>query len=114
MSAMEDFWGPAISTYTWQQAVEDGVLVKLFEERWGKLSNGRPILATRSLVDAFSLAAFVEMWNDFVRLASGQRAQGSRLEGNLSADRMVTSMNGEPIWLVNDGAVYTFTRPDEV
>ena len=42
------FWddAPIIFRYTWQQGVEDGSLIKVFENRWQELSGGKPILAT--------------------------------------------------------------------
>jgi hypothetical protein len=55
-----------ISTYSQSQAVEDGVLVEVFKERWLELSGGKPIIATRALFDSVSLAAIMEIWNDFV------------------------------------------------
>src|SRR5207245_8393324 len=41
-----------ISTYTLQQAIEDGVLVEIFKNRWKTLSGGKPIVATAHLFEA--------------------------------------------------------------
>lgn len=94
-----------ISVYTREQAVEDGELVEIFKSRWAQLTNGRSMAVTRSLFAAFSLAAFVEMWNEYV-VAVGR----GRVE---RGDYFQTKMNGEPIWIVEDGDGITFLRPEE-
>ena len=38
-----------ISTYTLTQAIEDGILVEIFKNRWAQLSGGKPIVATAHL-----------------------------------------------------------------
>jgi hypothetical protein len=40
-----------ITIYSLKQAIEDGVLVEIFKNRWGELSGGKPIVAT---ADPFS------------------------------------------------------------
>jgi hypothetical protein len=59
MATQTDFWTEAdlIYSYTWQQGVQDGMLVEVFKNRWPQLTAGMPLLATRGVFEAFSLAA---------------------------------------------------------
>jgi hypothetical protein len=54
-----------ITVYTLKEAVEDGVLVGIFKHRWGELSGGKPIVATRHLFEEVGLAGLREIWNEF-------------------------------------------------
>jgi hypothetical protein len=104
---MSEKW-PVISHYSWQQAFEDGFLVELFKNRWPELSNGKPILATSHLFSEISLAGLREIWNEFVLWQ--QKIMPTLKE----EDRMfVTMMNGEDIWLIDDGATYTMLYPSD-
>jgi hypothetical protein len=53
-----------IATYTLEQAIEDGVLVEIFKNRWPTLSGGKPIVATAHLFGEVSLSALLEIWNE--------------------------------------------------
>jgi hypothetical protein len=55
-----------IGEYTLQQAIEDGVLVEICNNRWPELSGGKPIIATAHLFEEVSLAGLLEIWNEFV------------------------------------------------
>jgi hypothetical protein len=55
-----------ISAYPLKQAIEDGVLVEIFKNRWDELSNGKPIVATAHLTQEISLARLMDIWNAFV------------------------------------------------
>jgi hypothetical protein len=59
-------WDGTVSTYTLQQAIEDGVLVEIFKNRWKELSSGKPIVATNHIFNEISLAGLLEIWNEFV------------------------------------------------
>lgn len=104
------FWNdaPVISIYTWQQAVEDGSLVKIFESRWPSLSQGKPILATIALSSAVSLAALREIWNEYVEWRE-QVMPTLKEEDRLFS----TSMNGETVWVIDDGTVCTLLYPSD-
>jgi hypothetical protein len=54
-----------ITVYSLKQAIEDGVLVEIFKNRWGELSGGKPIVATAHLFENVSLAGLREIWNEF-------------------------------------------------
>lgn len=89
-----------IYEYTHQQAIEDGILGEVFKNRWNQLSNGKPILATSSILAEFSLAAIIEMWNSYAV---------NRQPGHI----FCTKMNGENIWITFDGIVYTIMFPSD-
>lgn len=105
-----DFWddAPIVSSYGWQQGVEDGLLVKCFENRWPTLSAGKPILATAGVVNAFSTAALIEIWNAYAKWRKD-------VEQTLpEEDRLFsTEMNGETIWVIEDGATFTMLFREE-
>ncbi len=97
-----------ISVYTLQQAIDDGVLVEVFKNRWPELSGEKPIVATSHLFGEVSLAALLEIWNEFV---DWNKYVKSFLP---EEDQMfVTEMNGEKIWVIEDGAAYTLLFPDD-
>ena len=105
-----NFWDDAevIHSYSWQQAVEDGSLVEVFKNRWPELTRGKPILATIAVYTAFSLAALREIWNEFV---IWQHAVMPTLP---EEDRLFsTTMNGEKVWVIDDGTVYTILFPED-
>ena len=58
-----------IGEYTLQQAIEDGVLVEIFKDRWPELSGGKPIVATAHLFEEVSLLA---CWKFGTRLWRGE------------------------------------------
>ena len=49
MSKFDD--ATVIVEYTLKQAIEDGVLVEIFKNRWPQLSGGKPIIATAHLFE---------------------------------------------------------------
>jgi hypothetical protein len=56
-----------ISSYPLGKAINDGVLVEIFKNRWQELSSGKPIVATRYLFHEVSLAGLMEIWNELKR-----------------------------------------------
>jgi hypothetical protein len=93
-----------ISTYTAQQAVEDGLFVELFKNRWQQLSAGKPILATEHLFHSVSLSALQEIWNEYVAWRKDKT----------NPDRIfTTAMNSRKVWLVEDAAVFTMMYPED-
>src|SRR5690349_10239532 len=92
-----------IYSYSLQAAIEDGVLIEVFRNRWQELSGGKPIVASERLHSSVSQAALLEIWNGFVNWRKSNRD-----------DRMyVTKMNGEKVWLVEDGAAFTMMYPSD-
>ena len=92
-----------ISSYTTNQAVEDGYLVELFKNRWSELTNDKPLMATNHIFNEFSLAAFQEIWNEYVTKAKTQEQK----------ELFVTKMNFKKVWVINDGSVFTIMFPED-
>jgi Family of unknown function (DUF6573) len=99
---------PVISTYTLQQAIEDGVLVEIFKNRWSELSGGKPIVATSHLFASVSLAGLMEIWNEYV-------SWRKNVMPTLPEEKQmfVTSMNSEKVWVIEDGQAFTLLYPDD-
>jgi hypothetical protein len=97
-----------ISTYTLKQAVEDGVLVEIFKNRWDELSGGKPIVATAHLFGEVSLAGLLEIWNEFV---SWRKHVMMKLP---EEDQFfTTTMNGNTVWVIEDDTAYTLMYPED-
>ncbi len=97
-----------IIAYTLQQAIKDGVLVEIFKNRWKVLSGGKPIVATSHLFGKVSLAGLREVWNEFV---DWRKKVMPKLP---EEERMfVTKMDGEKIWLIEDGQAFTLMYPED-
>ena len=97
-----------IVVYTLQQAIDDGVLVEIFKNRWQQLSGGKPIVATSHLFSEVSLAAMLEVWNEFVVWRKNIMPTLPEEE-----QMFVTSMNNERVWVIEDGQAYTLLYPDD-
>jgi hypothetical protein len=97
-----------ISAYPLQQAIKDGVLVEIFKNRWHELSAGKPIVATAHLFNAISPAGQMEVWNEFVQW------QKYVMPTLPEAERLFhTTMNGETVWVIEDGAAFTLMYPED-
>jgi hypothetical protein len=97
-----------ISSYPLQQAVEDGVLVEIFKNRWKELSEDRPIVATAHIFEEVSLAGLMEIWNEFVawrRDVCPTLPEEERL--------FSTSMNSRKVWVIEDRAAFTLMYPED-
>ncbi len=97
-----------ISTYTLQQAIEEGVLVEIFKNRWSQLTHGKPIVATSHLFGEVSPASLLEIWNEYVDWKK-------RVEPTLpEEDRLFTTrMNSKKVWVMEDGQAYTMMYPED-
>jgi hypothetical protein len=97
-----------IVSYTLDQAIEDGVLVEIFKNRWQELSGGKPIIATTHIFNKVSLAGLMEIWNEFVKW------QKNVMPTLPEEDRLFQStMNGEKVWVIEDGAAFTLMYPED-
>jgi hypothetical protein len=97
-----------ISRYTLDPAINDGVLVELFKNRWGELSGGKPIVATAHLFHDISLAGLMEIWNEFVQW------QKHVMPTLPEADQLFhTTMNGDTVWVIEDGVAFTLMYPED-
>jgi hypothetical protein len=106
MSIFDD--ADVISRYTLDQAIEDGVLVEIFISQWKELSGGKPIIATAHLFNAISLAGLMEIWNEFVQWQKQVMPTLPEAEPLFH-----TTMNGETVWVIEDGAAFTLMYPDD-
>jgi hypothetical protein len=97
-----------ISTYTLTQAIEDGILVEIFKNRWKTLSAGKPIVATVHLFEAVSLAGLLEIWNEYV-------AWRKHTEPTLPEEERLftTIMNDHKVWVLEDGDAFTLLYPED-
>jgi hypothetical protein len=104
MSIFDD--AAVIARYPLDQAIEDGVLVAIFKNRWQELSGGKPIVATAHLFNDISLAGLMEIWNEFVHW------QKTVMPTLPEAERLfTTTMNGETVWVIADGSAFTLMYP---
>jgi hypothetical protein len=97
-----------IYAYTLQQAIEDGVLVEIFKNRWSELSGGKPIAATAHLFGQVSLAGLMEIWNEYVDWRKNVMLTLPEEE-----QMFVTSMNNEKVWVIEDGQAFTLMYPED-
>ena len=97
-----------IATYPLGKAIKDGVLVEIFKNRWQELSNGKPIVATRYLFNEVTLAALMEIWNEFVQWQQ-------HIRPTLSEEQQLftTTMNSKTVWVIEDGAAFTLMYPED-
>jgi hypothetical protein len=97
-----------IYEYTLDQAIADGVLVKIFENRWLELSGGKPIVATDHLFEEVTMAGLLEIWNEFVEWRKNV------MPTLKDEDRQFrTLMNGKTVWVIEDGQAFTLLYPED-
>jgi len=105
MSLFDD--ADVISTYTLNRAIEDGVLVEIFKNRWKQLTGGKPIVVTAYIFNEISLAGLLEIWNEFVHW------RVNIMPTLPEADRLFhTTMNDKKVWVIEDGASFTLMYPE--
>ena len=97
-----------IYAYTLQQAIEDGVLVEIFKNRWSQLSGGKPIVATEHLFQSVSAAALLEIWNEYTTWRKNVMPTLPEEE-----QMFATSMNNEKVWVIEDGQAFTLLYPED-
>jgi hypothetical protein len=97
-----------LSRYPLDQAIKDGLLVEIFQNRWPELSNGKPIVATAHIFHEISLAGLMEVWNEFVQWRK------TIMPTLPEAERLFhTTMNGETVRVIEDAAAYTLMYPED-
>jgi hypothetical protein len=97
-----------IVEYTLKQAIADGVLIELFKNRWNTLSGGKPIVVTSHLFEEVTLSGLLEIWNEFVEWRRN-------VMPTLTEEEQLfhTGMNGETVWVIEDGQAFTLLYPDD-
>jgi len=105
---VDEVFGKVVSVYSLEQAIKDGVLVEVFKNRWKELSGGKPIVATAHLFNQISLAGLLEIWNEYVNWRK------NIMPTLPEEDQMfVTTMNGEKVWLIEDGDAFTILYSED-
>ena len=97
-----------IYSYTLKQAVEDGTLAEICKNRWEELSGGKPIVATAHLYNEVSLAGLMEIWNEYVHWRKNVMPTLPEAE-----QMFVTKMNGNKVWVMEDGDAFTLMYPED-
>ncbi len=97
-----------ISSYSLKEAIEDGILVEICKDRWQHLSGGKPIIATDHLYKEVSLAGLMEIWNEYVHWRKNVMPTLPEEE-----QLFVTKMNGNKVWVMEDGDTFTLMYPDD-
>lgn len=97
-----------VSCYTLEQAIADGVLAPVFTNRWDELSGEKAIVATAAIIHDLSLAAIQEIWNEYV-------IWRQRVMPTLPEEEQLfkTRMNGQTVWVLEDGDAFTVLYPDD-
>jgi len=97
-----------IVEYTLKQAIADGVLVELFKNRWNTLSGGKPIVVTAHLFEDVTLSGLLEIWNEFAEWRT-------KIYPGLPEEKrhFSTTMNGNTVWVLEDGQAFTLLYPED-
>ena len=97
-----------LSEYSLEQAIEDGVLVEVFKNRWKQLTGGKPIVATSHVFSIVSLAALQEIWSLYVEWKL------TVMPTLPEEDRLfVTEINSKKVWVLEDTQAITILYPAE-
>jgi len=103
-----------IDEYSLEQAIADGVLVEIFKDDWQKLSGGKPIVATAHLynyvcsAEITGLIILLEIWIEYAHWRKTIMPTLPEQE-----QMFVTEMNGNKIWLIEDGNAFTMMFPED-
>ena len=91
-----------ISSYTRDQAVDDGLLVELLS--W----NGKPVMATTHVRDEFGLSELFGIWHEF-------RSWKERIEPTLKEEDKLFSVtkNNKKVWVIEDTEAFTVMYPED-
>jgi hypothetical protein len=95
-----------IVKYPLGQALEDGVLVKLCDIRFG--IEIKPLVATSHLLNEIKRDQVMKVWDEYVKWR--QEIMPKLKE----EDQMfVTKVNGKKVWVMEDGAAFTVLLPED-
>jgi hypothetical protein len=95
-----------IAAYPLHQAIDDGVLVKLCDVRWG--IEIKPFIATAHLLGEIGKEKIMEVWDDYVTWR--QEVMPKLKE---EAQMFVTEVAGRKVWLIEDGAAFSIMFPED-
>src|SRR5688572_14294446 len=99
---------PILVSYGLQQAIDDGVLHMLWPNRWWKLTSGKPLIVTAAVKADVSNAALIDIWNAYVTWRR-------EVEPTLAEEDKLfsTEVNGNKVWLIEDGQAFTVLYPSD-
>jgi hypothetical protein len=97
-----------ITAYSLKQAIDDGVLVEIFKNRWKELAGGKPVVATAHLFENVSLAELREIWNEYVKW------KREVMPALVEEERVFhTEMNHMTVWVIEDAVAYILMYPED-
>lgn len=99
---------PVIFSYTWQEAVTDGVLVQLWADDLD-CPAGKPILAPAGIshdLPPDELRQIFDAYLTWHQVVEPTLPEEDRLFST-------TTSTGEKVWVIDDGTVITLLYPDE-
>src|SRR4051812_21158811 len=104
MCEFEDF--EVISTYTQAQAIDDGILTKICDIRWGGTT--KPYIATTHIYDDIGVNGAMDIWLEFVEWRT-------RVMHTLPEEEQMfsTVVNERKVWIVEDGSGFTLIYPED-
>jgi hypothetical protein len=95
-----------ISKYPLNQAIDDGMLVKLCDIRIG--IEVKSLVATSHLLDGIGKDRIMKVWDEYV---NWRREVMPKLA---EEDQMfVTHADGKKIWVIEDGVAFTAMYPED-
>src|SRR5690348_16384796 len=106
--APDELFGEVIFSYTLEDALDDGMLARLWEEKWPTLSEGKPIVATKAITETLTNEQLIAVWNDFA--VWNTRVRSSLPEESRLFRRQV---GGETVWVIEDDASHTILYPED-
>jgi hypothetical protein len=95
-----------ISKYPLNQALEDGVLVKLCDIRFG--IEIKPLVATSHLLEEIEKDQVMKVWDEYA-----QWRQNIMPKLPEEKQMFVTKVNGKKVWVMEDGAAFTAMFPED-
>jgi hypothetical protein len=95
-----------IAAYPLSQALEDGVLVKLCDTRFG--IEIKSLVATSHLLNEVGKDKVMKAWDEYVKW---REEIMPRL--NEEDQMFVTHVDGKKIWVIEDGAAFTAMFPED-
>jgi hypothetical protein len=97
-----------IHAYGLAEAIEDGILVPLWPDRWMQMTGGKPIVASTPLHATVSEAELIEVWNGYVHWRTHVMATLP-----VEDQMFETLMDGQRVWVLEDGAAFTLLYPED-
>jgi hypothetical protein len=95
-----------IASYPLGQAIEDGVLVKLSDIRWSTVT--KPLIATSNILGGIGRDKIMEVWQQYIDWRTNVMPTLPEEE-----QMFVTKVDGQKVWLIEDGASFTVMLPED-